>query len=182
VYWILATILLLITLAVPRLRPASIVGLIILAGLLAWGIIERMSGPDAQSPRAAQRGQPTSPAAPLSAVPIDLVEMKAVRLLGSGAPFELRGRIANRSGEMQLKSVTILVTRRDCYEGALDPSGCAVLWQDRHWMPLAAPPLEEREFSSSIWMRGSAPRPRGEIRDSFELVGATGQPQEGTGD
>jgi hypothetical protein len=175
VYWILAAILLTITLAVPRLRPASIVGLIILAALLAWGVIERMSGPNAQSPGAPQRGQPTSPAVPLSVVPVDLVEMKDMRLLGSGAPFELRGRIANRSNEMQIKSVTILVIRRDCYEGALDPSGCSVLWQDRHWMPLTTPPHEEREFSSSIWMRGSAPRPRGEIRDSFELVGATGE-------
>ena len=137
-------------------------------------MIQRLRAPDTQSPRALERGQPTSPATPL-AVPTDLIEMKEVRLLGSGAPFELRGRIANRSADMQLKSVTILVTRRDCYEGALDPSGCAVLWQDRHWMPLTAPPLEEREFSSSIWMRGSAPRPRGELRDSFELVSATGE-------
>jgi hypothetical protein len=175
VYWILAAILLLITFAVPRLRPLSIVGLVVLAALLGWGMIQRMRGPDVNSADAPQRGQPSSPAAPLSVVPLELVELKDMKLSGGGAPFELRGRVANRASDLQLKSITILIIRRDCYEGALDPTGCTVLWQDRHWMPITAPPLEEREFSLSIWMRGSAPRPRGDIEDSFELVAATGE-------
>jgi hypothetical protein len=37
------------------------------------------------------------------------------------------------------------------------------------------PPRQSREFAGSIWMRGSAPRPRGEIQDSFELVAAVGE-------
>ena len=174
-YWILAAILLLVTFAVPRLRPLSIVGLVLLAALLGWGMIQRMRGPDPDSAGALQRGQPTSPAAPVTVVPLELVELKDLKLSGSGAPFELRGRVANRAADMQLKSITIVIIRRDCHEGALDPTGCNVLWQDRHWMPITAPPLEEREFSSSIWMRGSAPRPRGDIQDSFELVAATGE-------
>ena len=45
-----------------------------------------------------------------------------------------------------LRSVTIRVTRRDCYEGALDPSGCAMLWQDEHWIPVAVPAGQSRDF------------------------------------
>ncbi|HEX2494665.1 MAG TPA: hypothetical protein VHK24_12910 [Steroidobacter sp.] len=174
-YWILAALLLLVTLAVPRLRPVSIAGLMILAALLAWGVVQRMRGPAPESPTLPQRGQPTSPAAPLTAVPLTAVGMEAMQLSGGGAPFELRGRIVNRAPDLQLKSVTIRITRRDCYEGALDPSGCVVLWQDRHWMPLVVPPLQARDFADSIWMRGSAPRPRGQIQDSFELVAAMGE-------
>lgn len=174
-YWILAAILLVITLAAPRLRPAGVLGLLVLAGLLAWGVVERMRSPDAESPASLQRGQPKSPGAPQSAIPIDQVAMENFQLTGGGAPFELRGRIVNATRDSQLKSVTILITRRDCYEGALDPTGCAVLWQDRHWMPLIVPPQESREFAVSIWMRGSAPRPRGTLQDSFELVAATGE-------
>ena len=48
----------------------------------------------------------------------------SLRMSGGGAPFELRGRIANNTTDTTLRSVTIRVTRRDCYEGALDPSGC----------------------------------------------------------
>ena len=101
--------------------------------------------------------------------------MAGVQLSGVGRRLSYEGLIINRSGDAQLKSVTIRVTRRDCYEGALDPTGCIVLWQDRHWMPLIVPPRQERNFSATIWMRGSAPRPRGEIRDSFELVAAMGE-------
>lgn len=140
--------------------------------MLAWGMVQRMRAPDEE---AAPRRPPTSPATQLRIVPPEMVAMESVQLSGGGAPFELRGRILNRSKELQLKSVTIRVTRRDCHEAALDPSGCALLWEDRHWMPLTVPPQEQREFSASIWMRGSAPRPRGEIRDSFELVGAMGE-------
>jgi hypothetical protein len=176
VYWILAAILLLITLAVPRLRLASLVGLLILGGLLGWGMLQRMWGPDAAAPELPRRGQPTSPATPLRPIPLTSVAMESLQLSGGGAPFELQGRIVNRARDVQLKSVTIRITRRDCYEGALDPTGCVVLWQDRHWMPLTVPPGEAREFSVSIWMRGSAPRPRGTVQDSFELVAATGEP------
>ena len=174
-YWILAAILLLITLAVPRLRPASLVGLVILGGLLGWGMLQRMRGPDNEAPALPQRGQPTSPATPLSPIPLESVAMEGLQLSGGGAPFELRGRIVNRARDAQLKSVTIRIMRRDCYEEALDPTGCVVLWQDRHWMPLTVPPEQARDFSISIWMRGSAPRPRGKVQDSFELVAAMGE-------
>jgi hypothetical protein len=69
----------------------------------------------------------------------------------------------------------VLVTRRDCYEGALDPSGCVVLWQDRHWLSLSVPPEQTRDFSTSVWMRGAAPRSRGTLKDSFEIVAASGE-------
>jgi hypothetical protein len=171
VYWILAAIFLIVALAVPRLRPIGVVGSVILGALLAWGVVQRLrSG----SPEL-ERGQPVSPAAQLQAVPIDLIDAQELRLSGAGAPFELRGRIVNRATDAQLKSVTIQLTRRDCYEGALGPDGCVVLWQDRHWIPISVPPSEVRDFAVSIWARGAAARPRGTVEDSFELQAAQGE-------
>lgn len=175
-YWILAAILLLIMLVSPRLRVAGVVGLLILGALLAWAVVQRMRGPDPAVVERPRRSQPTSPAAPIASVPLDAVSLENLQLAGSGAPFELRGTVVNRTSDLELKSVTILITRRDCYERALDPSGCEVLWQDRHWTPVGVPPEQSRDFSTTIWMHGSAPRPRGEIRDRFELVAATGAP------
>lgn len=177
-YWILATLFVVIALAVPRLRPIGVAGLVVLGALLAWGMVQRLrgiDGDDGQPRTVAPRGRPSSPAAVLQPVPLSAVVAEDLKLSGGGAPFELRGRITNQSADMLLKSVTIRLTRRDCYAGALDSSGCARLWQDEHWVALAVPPRESRNFVVSIWMRGEAPRPRGTLQDSFEVIAAAGE-------
>lgn len=175
VYWILATIFILIALAVPRLRPVGVIGCVLLGGMLLWGVVERLRDDDDEDePAVQQRGRPTSPAAALQTISTDLIVVDNLQLTGGGAPFELSGRIQNRSASL-LKSLTVLVTRRDCFEGALDPTGCVILWQDRHWMQLSVPPGQTRDFSSSVWMRGAAPRARGTLQDSFEIVTASGE-------
>jgi len=104
-----------------------------------------------------------------------MVLAENLHLSGSGAPFELRGRIANNTGDITLRSVTIRLIRRDCYEGAVDPSGCARLWQDDHWIALAVPAGQSRDFVEAIWMHGNAPRARGTMQDTFELIAAAGE-------
>lgn len=174
-YWILATIFILVALVVPRLRPVGIVGCVLLGGMLTWGVVQRLRGTaDDDQPQVQQRGRPTSPAAAIQVIAPDRVQVEDLQMTGGGAPFELQGRIENQSDAL-LKSVTLQVTRRDCYEGALDPSGCAVLWQDRHWISISIPPGQAREFSSSVWMRGAAPRARGTLKDSFTVVAASGE-------
>jgi hypothetical protein len=175
VYWILATIFIVIALTVPRYRPIGIVGCVLLGAMLTWGVIQRLRAPDDDQPQVQQRGRSTSPAAALQVIALDRVQVDNVKLSGGGAPFELRGRIENKSDAL-LKSLTLLVTRQDCFEGALEPTGCTVLWQDRHWIPITIPPGEAREFSSSVWMRGAALlRVRGTVKDSFEVVAASGE-------
>lgn len=174
VYWILATIFILVALVVPRLRPIGVIGCVILGAMLTWAVIQRLRGGADDESEVQQRGRPTSPATSLQAIAPDLVVIGNSQLSGSGAPFELRGRITNKSDAL-LKSVTLLVTRRDCFQGALDPSGCTVLWQDRHWMSVSIPPQQARDFADSIWMRGAAPGGRGTPKDSFEVVAAAGE-------
>jgi hypothetical protein len=175
VYWILATIFILVALVVPRLRPVGIIGCVLLGAMLTWGVVQRLRTPaDENEPRVQQRGRPTSPGAVVQVVAPDQVQVEDLKLTGGGAPFELQGLIENRSGAL-LKSITLQVARHDCYEGALDPTGCAVLWQDRHWISVSIPPGQSREFSSSVWMRGAAPRPRGVAKDSFTVVAASGE-------
>lgn len=174
-YWILATIFILIALVVPRLRLVGVIGCVVLGAMLTWGVLQRLRGtPDEGQSTVQQRGKSTSPAAMSQVIAPDQVQVEDVKLTGSGAPFELRGRIVNGSDAL-LKSVTLLVTRRDCYEGSLDPTGCAVLWEDKHWISVAIPPGEQREFSSAVWMRGAAPRARGTAKDSFVVVAASGE-------
>ena len=107
-------------------------------------------------------------------IALDEIVVDSLHLTGGGAPFELSGRIENQSDAL-LRSVTVLVTRRDCYEGALDPSGCVVLWQDKQWVPVSVPSEQTRDFSTLVWMHGAAPRSRGTLKDSFEIVAASGE-------
>lgn len=174
-YWILATVCILIALTNPRLRPFGIVGGVVLCLMLGWGMVQRLRGEDAtQTAAVPERGRPSSPAAAPRSIPLTMVTAEDLRLSGGGAPFELRGRIVNSASDMNLKSVTIRVTRRDCYEGAVDPSGCVQLWRDDHWIAIAVPARQARDFVDSIWMHGNAPRARGTVQDTFEVIAATG--------
>ncbi|AMN47335.1 hypothetical protein ACG33_09550 [Steroidobacter denitrificans] len=176
-YWILAAAFLYVAIAVPRLRPVAIAGFVVLSILLGWGIVQRWRGPDPATPALVQeRGRPSSPAAQLRSVPVESVHLDGMRLTGGGAPFELHGRIGNQTRDMLLKTITIRLTRLDCYEGALDPSGCEPIWQEQHWTAVSVPPQQSRDFASSIWRRGGAPRARGTIHDRFEIIAATGEP------
>lgn len=174
-YWILATVCIFVGLTNPRLRPLGVVGGVVLCAMLGWGMVQRLRGEDAtQTAAAPERGRSSSPALATRSIPLTMVAAEDLHLSGGGAPFELRGRIVNSTSDTTLKSVTIRLTRRDCYEGAVDPSGCVKLWQDDHWIAIAVPASQTREFVDTIWMHGNAPRARGTVQDAFELIAAAG--------
>jgi hypothetical protein len=171
VYWVLAAIFLSIALAVPRWRPIGIVGSVLLGLMLGWAMLQRLRATSSDE----IRGSPSSPAAAVVVFPLDALDAEELRLLGSGAPFELRGRISNKSPLHRLRSFTVEITRSDCYEGALDPSGCVVQWRTRQWVELSLEPGQTREFANTFWSRGDVPRARGTLRDTIKLVAADGQ-------
>src|SRR5690606_8108955 len=148
----------------------ALVGFVILIGILGWGVLGSLRGGDpVQQP---ERGRPTTPAATLQAVPLEGIRLDNFALGGGGAPFQVTGRVATEASDLLLTSMTLDIVRRDCYEGALDPSGCALLWQTRQWIDLSVPPQEERNIATTIWARGDAPRAVGTVRDEFKLVAA----------
>lgn len=174
-YWLLAAIFILTALTMPKLRPLGIVGCVMLGLMLVWGVVQRMR---AQDP-ATERGHPTAPTSAVGVFPLDALQSQELRIAGNGAPYELRGRLTNASSDERLRSFTAQITRRDCYEGALDPSGCMTLWQSQQWVELSLAPGESREFSSSFWTRGDVPRAKGVVKDEIEIVAADGQAASG---
>lgn len=173
-YWVLATVFLVIALAVPRLRPVGIGGGIVLGLMLSWGMVQRWVGQGpADTPT---RGSPASPASSIKPMALEQIVASDLRLSGNGAPFELRGHVKNVSSEIRLRSFTVEIVRRDCYQGALDPSGCVVSWQGRQWVEQVLDPGEDREFQSSFWARGEVARLRGTVKDEIRLVAADGVP------
>lgn len=149
------------------------IGAVLLAGLLLFGLVLRLTShpPEVET----QRGKPTSPASAVTAIALESIEVDGLKLTGGGAPFELRGDIRNLSATTRVRSITLKVVRRDCYEGALDPSGCAAIWQDQHWIPIDVPPGAERKFATSFYARTPVSRVRGTLKDEFTLVAATGE-------
>ena len=87
-YWIIATVFIVIALTNPRLRPLGVVGCIVLGAMLGWGVVQRLRGEDAtQTPVAPERGRPSSPAAAPRSIPLAMVTAEDLRLSGGGAPF-----------------------------------------------------------------------------------------------
>lgn len=174
-YWILATVFLLIALAVPKLRPIGIGGCVILGLMLIWGMVQRL-GTDDPPAVVSTRGRPMPPTTAVRVFPPEALETSNLRIAGNGAPFEVRGHVLNKATDMRLKSFTLRIARRDCYEGALDPSGCELLWQSTQWVELPLPAGEARDFASSFWMRGEVPRAKGKTEDTIEVISADGEP------
>jgi hypothetical protein len=176
VFWAFAAsvLILLLTITISNRGVVRIVGGIALAALLAVGLAQRLANRPAPD---GERGKPISPAAVISAVPLDAIELDELTLSGNGAPFELRGQIQNLSTDTRLRSITLQIVRRDCFEGALDPSGCVVIWQDQHWVQADVPPQGERKFAGSFYAHTNVPRPRGTLKDEFRLIAASGHPE-----
>ena len=150
-----------------------VIGGVLLAGLIVFGVVLRLAneaGPDPEG----QRGKPSSPAAAVTAIPLDSIKLEGLKLTGGGAPFELRGTVQNLSPDTRVRSLTLRIVRRDCYEGALDPSGCVVIWQDQHWMSISVPPNSQRDFANTFYARTPITRQRGALKDEFRLVSASG--------
>jgi hypothetical protein len=140
--------------------------------LLSWGLYQRLNTrPDTVAPP--PRGKSSSPALVTQPIPLASIELSHLKLTGA-APFQLRGSIVNHSTDLRLTAMTLRTIRRDCYEGAIDPTGCAVIWDDQHWIRWAVPAGETREFVETIWAHTAVPRPKGTIKDEFELIAATG--------
>jgi hypothetical protein len=116
-----------------------------------------------------------TPARTIESLPPDQAEAADLVIRGSTAPWEFSGTITNRDKEHTLLSATIRITRRDCHEGALDPSGCAVLWEGSKRVSLNLPPGEQQKFVESISPRGTVPRAKGTLKDEFRLEGLTGR-------
>jgi hypothetical protein len=176
VFWIFAALVLLsvVSVIVSQRGPVRTAGFVVLAVVLGIGLFQRLM----RAPNEGQvRGQSASPAAVVTPIGLEFISATQLVLSGGGAPFELRGRIANGSPDMQLSSVTMRIKRRDCHPAALDPQGCDTVWEDQHWMPLIVPAGESREFVTAIWAHSPVPRTRGSLRDEITLVAATGEPR-----
>jgi hypothetical protein len=179
VFWAFIAViaLTLLTITLTNRGIVRIIGGVLLVGLLVFGLVLRLgneTGPDPEG----MRGKPSSPATAVTSIALDSIEVDQLELAGGGAPFELRGHVQNLSVDTRIRSLTLRVIRRDCYEGALDPSGCVVVWQDQHWIALSVPPNSARDFESSFYARTPVSRVRGTIKDEFKLIAATGQPDE----
>jgi hypothetical protein len=175
VFWFYAALIILaiVSITVSHSGRVRMAGCILLVGLLGWGLLQRLLRPPAE---VQQRGQSVSPGVEVATIALEAVSATDMVLTGGGAPFELRGRISNKSRDVRLDSVTLKLERRDCHPGALQPDGCDVIFQDQHWLSITVPAGESREFASSIWAHSPVPRARGVIKDEISLAAASGMP------
>jgi hypothetical protein len=171
--WIAALILLVVlTLILGVKRIWTVLGLAV-AGLFVIAVVRRLATtPEqpAEVPTATIR-----PAAAIISLPLDRAEVADLAITGITAPWKFQGRVLNRDPDYTLVSATIRIVRRDCYEGALDPTGCVLLWEGSKRVSLSVPPGQQQQFVEQVSPRGSVARAQGTVKDEFELVGLTGR-------
>lgn len=173
--WLLALVLLIVAISIVGIRRVGLAVALALAALLVLAVIRRLTTEPMPDADLARQQLPSTPGVPVVSVPIDAVQALALDLSGSGAPFDFSGRIVNNSTDLTLVSITFDLERLDCYEQALDPSGCEVLWRGEKTVYLTVPPGEERRFAIAVWARDSVPKARGSRRDVFEIASASGR-------
>jgi hypothetical protein len=173
--WVPAVFLLVVlTLVLGVKRIWTVLGLVVV-GLFVFAVVRRI----ATTPEAEPDAGPVAitPAAAIESLSVDQAAVAELEITGSTAPWKFTGTIVNRSNEHTLRSATIHVIRRDCYPGALDPSGCMVLWESSKRVNLETPPGEQQRFVEQLSPRASVARPQGTVQDEFELIGLTGRRQ-----
>ncbi|MET0657524.1 MAG: hypothetical protein ABW110_05130, partial [Steroidobacteraceae bacterium] len=171
--WVPAVILLVVLTLILGVKRIWTVLALVAVGLFAIAVYRRL----ATTPDETAETAPATltPAAAIESLPPDQATVRDLTITGSNAPWDFRGTILNRSGNYILLSATIRIARRDCYEGAMDPSGCVVLWEGSKRVNLQTPPDQQQQFVESISPRGSVPRAQGQVKDEFQLVGLTGK-------
>jgi hypothetical protein len=174
-YWIIAVLVLVLALTVPKFRRAGVIIAVVLLALLGWAI--QRSSPWTPTPEATQQREASRPfPGPVNdSPPLSAVSAERLQLTGGGAPWTLAGRLTNTSQRFRVTSVTLKIERRDCYADAPDPSGCVLQWQGSETVFVDIPPGEWREFSSAIWLHGGLSRTRGETRDAFQVTNVDGK-------
>lgn len=171
--WIPAVILLVVLTLILGVKRIWTVLALVAVCLFALAVYRRLSA--VQEDTTDTDAVTSTPAAAIESLPPSQATIEDVAITGSNAPWEFRGTVLNRATTHTLVSATVRITRRDCYEGALDPSGCVVLWEGSKRVNLATPPSGQQRFAEQVSPRGSVPRAQGVVEDEFELVRVTGR-------
>jgi hypothetical protein len=172
--WLVALAILVVVVALVGLRRFGLAAGLFAAALFALAVYKRLATPPMPDVEVMRRNPPATPGSILNRVPVELVDGD-IAITGGGAPFTFAGTVTNRSNEYIVTSITVQARRLDCYEAAIDPSGCDVLWQREKWIDVRVPPQESRRFSVSDWARDTQPRPKGAVRDEISIVRAGGR-------
>lgn len=106
--------------------------------------------------------------------PLDAIGIENLVLRGNGAPWEFTGRLINKSSTFRISAVGFELVRSDCYRDAPSADGCEILWRGKRTINVSLAPNQARDFQTEIWLHGSTPRPRGQIKDEFKIVSLGG--------
>jgi hypothetical protein len=173
--WVIEGILLILIVLLPRYRKWGIALAVVFGLLLLWAMQRSNFGGIGVKPATTTTaGIPNVSA--ITALPLNTAQAEHLKLTGSGAPWRFTGRLRNLSDKYQITSASFDIARADCYENTGSPSGCLNVWQGKQTVAISVPPLQARDFSIDIWLRGSALRLKGTAQDQFSLVALSGRP------
>jgi hypothetical protein len=148
-----------------KFRRVGVVLSVVLLLLLVWFNITPPTGVSgAKSPSASSSNSLSAKSSTVLNVSIDTVQLIDMQLSGSGAPWQLSGRVHNANTDRVIKAFTLRVTRLDCPTITAAVEDCTRNWQGEHTVRLQLAPAATQKIDEAIWSHEAVPRLKGIAR------------------
>jgi hypothetical protein len=146
----------------------SVVLLLLLIGFNITSTTAVNDGKPSTQPSTMTAAKIQSPSRATVSLPIATVQLTDMQLNGSGAPWQLSGRVSNADHESVIKSFTLRVTRLDCPTTLVASADCSLNWQGEHTVHMQLAPNATQSIDEAIWSHDAVPRLKGVAR--FDIV------------
>lgn len=102
---------------------------------------------------------------------VDSLQLNNMKLVGSGAPWHLLGKLINTS-DKTVSEVKIRVGRYSCNSVDQATSMCKVLWQGEYTLRSKLIAGASESIDVDLWSHSPVVPQAGAVRDTFEVVSA----------
>lgn len=104
----------------------------------------------------------------LTRIPSSELVFENVTLKPYVGSYRIAGRIKNNSAKFSVRQIDLVVTVKDCTQGAAEPQ-CVVIGESNEILNLNIPPGEARDFEESVRFSGSDLKLKGRLEWNYSI-------------
>jgi hypothetical protein len=104
----------------------------------------------------------------LTRIPSSELVFESVTLKPYVGSYKIAGRIKNNSAKFSVRQIDLVVTVKDCTQGAAEPQ-CVIIGESNEILNLNIPPGEARDLEEAVRFYGSNPKLKGRMEWSYAV-------------